>query len=227
MSHFLHPESWRGFTLIELLVTISIIGVVVGMLLPAISTVRDQAKSMKCMKNQQQAVMACVAYANDNKSGLPASIMAGAQNGYWPMMIKTYLEAIVVTNNNNSVTDSTAACPAWKPPITTYSIGPNAQLYYDGTSSQRSLSINQWPANSPCVWVEFKLGMIVSPSQRLYFADINEPGSSNRAIYPSIGGGSTSSITFRHRGRTPAIFVDGHGGNLNNPEALRAVKGSY
>lgn len=219
--------SLSGFTIIELLVTISIIAVLVGMLLPAIATVRDQAKAMKCMKNQQQAVMACLAYANDHKSGLPASMISGTQNGYWPMMIKTYLEAIVVTNNNNSVTDSTAVCPEWKPPLTTYSLGPNAQLHYDGTSGTRSNSINCWPPSSPCVWVEFKLVSITSPSQRLYFADINGPGASNRAIYPGVNGGSTSSIAFRHRGRTQAIFVDGRGASIDQAEALRAVKGIY
>jgi prepilin-type N-terminal cleavage/methylation domain-containing protein/prepilin-type processing-associated H-X9-DG protein len=51
------PRNARAFTLIELLVVISIIGVLVAVLLPAIGKASDLAKVTKCMANQKSIVM--------------------------------------------------------------------------------------------------------------------------------------------------------------------------
>lgn len=60
-----------GFTLIELLVVISIIALLIGILLPALSRARDSSNSVFCLNNVRGIMSAEIQYANENKGLLP------------------------------------------------------------------------------------------------------------------------------------------------------------
>ncbi|MCC6126833.1 MAG: DUF1559 domain-containing protein [Pirellulales bacterium] len=59
-----------GFTLVEMLVVISIIGVLIGLMLPAINAVRERGRRTQCVNNQRNIGIALIAYEN-SKGRLP------------------------------------------------------------------------------------------------------------------------------------------------------------
>jgi prepilin-type N-terminal cleavage/methylation domain-containing protein/prepilin-type processing-associated H-X9-DG protein len=86
----------KAFTLIELLVVIAIIAILMGVLLPALGRVREQAKQKKCAAQVRQQVLALTMWADENKGALP-STMSG--NWMWDLDLgpRTFLEKCGMT----------------------------------------------------------------------------------------------------------------------------------
>jgi len=74
----------KGFTLVELLVTISIIGLLAGLSIPAIKTARETAEVGGCMSNIRQLTTAMLAAAGDNDG----RVFAGdGNNSGWATLV--------------------------------------------------------------------------------------------------------------------------------------------
>lgn len=79
-----------GFTLVELLVTIAIIGILVGMLLPAVQIVRESARRASCLNNLRQVGLA-VENFHGSRGKLPPA--RGADEFLaWPVYLMPELE---------------------------------------------------------------------------------------------------------------------------------------
>ena len=80
----------RGFTLIELLVVIAVIGILIGLLLPAVQAVRESGRRTQCMNNVKQIVTAFANYEAAHQN-FPPGYTFPAQT-MWSAYILPFLE---------------------------------------------------------------------------------------------------------------------------------------
>jgi prepilin-type N-terminal cleavage/methylation domain-containing protein/prepilin-type processing-associated H-X9-DG protein len=86
-----------GFTLVELLVVITIIGILIALLLPAVQAAREAARRAQCCNNMKQLGLALHLYNESIGMFPPAAHTIGSTGGYprfsWSALILPYLEA--------------------------------------------------------------------------------------------------------------------------------------
>jgi prepilin-type processing-associated H-X9-DG protein/prepilin-type N-terminal cleavage/methylation domain-containing protein len=77
----------RAFTLVELLVVIGVIGILMAILLPALSAARQQATAVECASNMRQLAIGWMMYADANRGTVVPARMArlseAQRNIYW------------------------------------------------------------------------------------------------------------------------------------------------
>lgn len=76
------PRRRAGFTLIELLVVIAIIAILAAMLLPALTSAKEQSLGIKCMSNMRQMCLGWRMYAQDNREFV---VLSSADPGKDPL----------------------------------------------------------------------------------------------------------------------------------------------
>ena len=76
-----------AFTLIELLVVVGVVAILVAILLPAIASAREAARSGVCLSNLRQQYIACRIYADENRGIGPAIGQPWATPPNWAFIV--------------------------------------------------------------------------------------------------------------------------------------------
>ena len=132
-----------GFTLVELLVVIAIIATLIGLLLPAVQSVREAARRTQCA-NQMRQVGLAIVQVHDQKRAYPLGRDARDQFGQsWTFRVLPMLEQTSIYNalvsgsgvamwdDRNTIAMRTAVpsffCPSRRAPVTDRNFDNNDQ----------------------------------------------------------------------------------------------------
>ncbi len=88
----------RGFTMVELLVVIAIIATLMGLLLPAVQSVRAAARRTQCANNIRQVALGIVIYADAHRGRFPSRTHTGDEDRHlhWIEQLAPFIESVDV-----------------------------------------------------------------------------------------------------------------------------------
>ncbi|MGZ0709172.1 type II secretion system protein [Coraliomargarita sp. W4R53] len=223
--------SKRAFTLIELLSVIAVIGVLVAILIPAISHVRGSAQSTQCVSNLRHMQIANQMYASENKGAYLSAVVfddkqdvSGAwliDKNYFQKLTDLYQEREWGEWQNDMLCPTTKAMgsPMWNV------LGANYGINYQMFAGNLGLPVN-WPEeNQSWAIPNYK---IEKPAQTVAFADstdwlLKAVEGYSEAGEEANGYDSSGYLAFRHNGRANVVNFDASVNSYTQEEALTAA----
>jgi prepilin-type N-terminal cleavage/methylation domain-containing protein/prepilin-type processing-associated H-X9-DG protein len=139
----------RGFTIVEILVVVAIISLLIGLLLPALSSVKATARKTASMSNLRQWGVGTVNYCSHNDDLLPWEGMKNAsdmwinfnEKSWWANAIPPFVDQRPYSDISNEATAANSDVPL-PPDDNTIFVDPGARTpttapYWGGSGANR------------------------------------------------------------------------------------------
>ncbi|MEO1584676.1 MAG: prepilin-type N-terminal cleavage/methylation domain-containing protein [Planctomycetota bacterium] len=192
----------RGFTLIELLVVIAVVAVLVGILLPALSSARRSADGVRCLSNLRQIGFLSTLYADDNRGQSPALGVPYGREPFWALVVQRLAGEVGSTSAELYEADSVLVCPSTdrreaEEMVRTYAVNVTGLAGAEGDRADFDAGV-----------VSVRVDLVQRPSETVWYVD-----SASAAV---VGIGPPSSrtlgtIDFRDPDHVPARLGYVHG----------------
>ena len=214
----------NNFTLIELLVVISILGILAGMLMPALGAAKERGMSNSCGANLKQLASAALMYSDENRGVMsPCSNGSSCCNGRtWTgnraaNQRRTDLRTAGLITRYAAESLEVKICPSVRSQVEAQlALDPNHAGYCRGGGYGLNANFG-WSGG---IGKPVTSGKIVSPGSKIMFSDTMESWGTSaayslRLVPRGILVGSTSDMGysnthFRHGGFANVGWVDGH-----------------
>lgn len=222
MNYFHRRYKKTGFTLIELLITIAIIAILAAILLPALNSAREKARTTGCLNNQKQLGVFVTSYTNDNNEYFMS------ETKYYKELMPYYKPGLPISDD--CVFDYAKMRPRgpFDCPGQTYTLKARWGVAADGETDYgkngfwQGISVSALSRGSefntttwrPLIYPR-KISRIISPTTRAMFADISTV-TSEPYFHAEWGRNNISSdfIFQRHNNGINVAYIAGNAGYL-------------
>lgn len=214
----------EGFTLIELLVVVAIIAVLIAILLPALGTARESAKTTVCLNNMRQMSLATLMYVDDNDGMLPSVGMSHGshsvnEQGSWFHLLERYCQKGLLYR-----------CPSDKSPYFDTPLPPDNVRY-----RKVSYGTNYYVSGVMLGYEVYnRLSRLENPWNIIFTVELAETGEFAAAdhihadtwiLNPLVKAKEQMALD-RHRGQANYALLDGHAQTLSFEQTYKIGPGS-
>lgn len=233
------PLENSGFTLLELLVVVTMIGILCGLLVAALSKAMASGRAAGCKSNSRQVALAVLFYLEDNNEVFPIChphVSMGGEWLNWHQFQLPFANSPILRHAGN-FSRNLFRCPSDKflallesAPQQVEKKWAELQKYpFSYTLSSTTCVVTSLPPQSQIRWgiasqgpgkSEARLSRVKVPSQIIMLAEEATAGENAAREAAEGPGGATAyssawrwfddPLTDRHHGRSNTSFVDGH-----------------